>query len=138
MVNGNEYAFEDISVIIIGKLLMTLKEVEYGVSKEHGNINGRGNIPVAMVRGKKTADPAKIVIAQSEFEALVRATPRGKDPTDWAPFEMVVAYAPAGGVITTDIIPFCRVTKWSKKLSQDDQNMWIELSLQTGIPKLNQ
>jgi hypothetical protein len=138
MINGNEYAFEDLNVMIMGRPLIGIKEISYGVTKEHGNQHGRGNIPVAMTRGKKDAKPAKLVIAQSEFEALQRATPAGKDPTDWAPFDMVASYAPLGGVITTDIVPYCRVSDWEKKLSQDDQSMWIELSLVTGIPKLNQ
>lgn len=138
MINGNEYAFEDLSVVILGRPILAFKEVEYGASKEHGNINGRGNVPVAMTRGKKEAKPGKLTIAQSEFEALVRATPAGKDPTDWSPFEMIVAYAPEGGVITTDIVPYCRVNEYTKKFSQDDQSMWIELTLTTGIPKLNQ
>lgn len=138
MVNGNEYAFEDVNVVILGRVITAFKEVSYGVTKEHGNIHGRGNVPVAMTRGKKDAKPGKLVIAQSEYEALQRATPAGKDPTDWAPFEMIVAYAPLGGVITTDIVPYCRVTDIEKKMSQDDQSMWIELSLVTGIPKFNQ
>jgi hypothetical protein len=138
MINGYEYAFEDLNVVIMGRPIIAMKEVSYGASKEHGNLLGRGNRPVAMTRGKKEPKPAKLVIAQSEFEALVRATPVGKDPTDWAPFEMIVAYAPEGGVITTDIVPYCRVSDWEKKSSQDDQSMWIELSLVTGLPKLNQ
>lgn len=137
MINGNEYAFEDIQVVIFGRLLTGIKEVKYGATKVHTNIHGRGNQPVSMGRGKKDAKAAKLVLLQSEFEALQNATPAGKDPLDWAPFEMVVAYAPEGGVITTDIVPFCRVTDYEKGMSGDDDHMTIEFSLQTGIPKLN-
>lgn len=137
MINGNEYAFEDIQIVIFGRQLIGIVDVRYGATKAHANVHGRGNVPVAMSRGKKDAKPGKLVILQSEFEALQNATPRGKDPTDWAPFEMVVAYAPEGGVITTDIVPFCRVTDWEKGMSQEDGNMTIELSLVTGLPQLN-
>lgn len=137
MINGNEYAFEDLQVVIQGRLLTGIRGVRYGASKVHTNVHGRGNVPVAMARGKKDAAPASLTILQSEFEALQAATPIGKDPTDWAPFEMVVAYAPEGGVITTDVVPFCRVTGFEKGITTEDDYMTIELSLVTGIPKLN-
>lgn len=137
MINGNEYAWEDIQVVIFGVPLVGIKEVKYGATKAHTNVHGRGASPVAMARGKKDAKPGKLVLLQSQFEALQNATPLGLDPTDWAPFDMVVAYAPEGGVITTDIVPYCRVTDWEKGMSNDDENMTIELALQTGIPKLN-
>lgn len=137
MINGNEYAWEDVQVVIFGVPLVGIKEVKYGATKSHTNIHGRGAQPVAMGRGKKDAKAGKLVLLQSQFEALQNATPAGKDPTDWAPFEMVVAYAPEGGVITTDIVPYCRVTDWEKGMNNDDENMTIELALVTGIPKLN-
>ena len=137
MINGNEYAWEDIQVVIFGVPLIGIKEVKYGASKAHGNVHGRGAQPIAMTRGKKDAKPGKLVLLQSQFESLQNATPAFRDPTDWAPFDMVVAYAPEGGVITTDIVPYCRVTDWEKGMSNDDDNMTVELTLQTGVPMLN-
>ncbi len=137
MINGNEYAWEDVQIVIMGRLLTGVTDVEYGATRAHTNIHGRGSEPVAMGRGKKDSKPGKLVLLQSEFEAFQNATPAGKDPTDWAPFDMVVAYAPIGGVITTDIIPFCRVSDYSKGIGTETENMKVELTLTTGIPKLN-
>lgn len=137
MINGNEYAFEDLQVVVMGRMLEGIRGIRYGASKVHTNVHGRGNQPVAMARGKKDSTPSVLTILQSEFEALQAATPAGKDPTDWAPFEMVAAYAPEGGVITTDIIPFCRVTSWEKGITTEDDFMTIDLNLVTGIPRLN-
>lgn len=137
MINGNEYAFEDMQCVIMGNSLQGFVDVSYGTQKVHNNVHGRGNQPMAMSRGKKDSKPAKLVLLQSQFEALQAATPRGKDPTDWAPFEMVVAYAPEGGVITTDVIPNCRVTDFEKGMGTDTENMTVTLNLRTGIPLLN-
>jgi len=137
MINGNEYAYEDVQVVIMGRLLTGIRGFRYGAQKAHTNVHGRGNVPVAMGRGKKDSTPAVLTLLQSEFEALVAATPPGKDPTDWAPFEGTVAYAPEGGVITTDIVPYCRVTSWEKGMTTEDDFMTIDLNLVTGIPKLN-
>jgi len=137
MINGNEYAFEDMQCVINGISLQGFVDVRYGASKDHTNIHGRGNVPVSMGRGKKDATPGKLTLLQSEFEALQKATPPGMDPTDWTPFIMTVSYAPIGGVPVTDVVPFCRVNQYEKGMSTEDGNMTIELTLTTGIPVLN-
>lgn len=137
MINGNEYAFEDIQCVINGLSLEGFVDVRYGATKDHTNIHGRGNVPVSMGRGKKDSTPAKLVVLQSTFELLQEATPSGKDPTDWTPFIMTVSYAPEGGLPKTDVVPFCRVTQYEKGMSTEDGNMTVELSLKTGIPQLN-
>lgn len=137
MINGSEYGFEDIKISALGRSLIGFTDVRYGATKDIKNVHGRGNRPIARARGKADAKPAKLVLLQSEFEAIQRAAPAGSDPTMWAPFDITVAYAPIGGVITTDIIPYCQVTDWEKGMSTEDGNMTIELSLVTDIPILN-
>lgn len=137
MINGFEYAFEDIQCVINGVSLEGFVDVRYGATKVHTNIHGRTNTPVAMGRGKKDATAAKLVLLQSEFDRLQASTPAGKDPTDWSPFNLTVSYAPEGGVPSTDVVPFCRVNNWEKGMSTEDGNMTIELSLTTGVPQLS-
>ena len=137
MINGNEYAFEDMQCVVNGYSLEGFIDVRYGATKEHNNIHGRGNVPVAMGRGKKDATPGKLVLLQSQFDKLVKATPPRMDPTDWAPFLMTVSYAIIDEVPSTDVVPFCRVNNWEKGMSTEDGNMTVELTLTTGIPLLN-
>lgn len=137
MINGVEYGFEDVKINTLGRSLVGFTGFEYGATKEHSNVHGRGNQPVAMARGKKDAKPAKLTILQSEFEAMQRSAPAGTDPTDWAPFEVTVCYQMESGQLVTDIVPFCRVSDYTKGLSTGDANMTIDLSLVTGIPILN-
>jgi hypothetical protein len=137
MINGNEYAFEDMQCVINGISLEGFVDVRYGATKEHTNIHGRGNRPVSMCRGKKDATQGKLTLLQSEFERLQAATPPGMDPTDWVPFTMTISYAPLGGVPVTDVVPFCRVSQWEKGMSTEDGNMTVELQLTTGIPQLH-
>jgi hypothetical protein len=136
MINGVEYTYEDIQVEIFGRVLEGVEAVKYGATKNHYNIHGRGNKPVAMGKGKKDSTPGSLTIHQSEFEALQAATPRGKDPTDWAPFDITVAYAPEGGEITVDVVPNCRVSRWEKGMTTEEGHMTIDLELATGIPRL--
>lgn len=137
MINGTEYAFEDIQVSVFGISIQGFTNVRYGVQKDHNNIHARGNKPHSMGRGKKDSTPGLLTILQSEFERLNKATPPGKDPTDWPAFPMVVSYAPEGGTPVTDLVPFCRVNNWEKGMSTEDGEMTIDLNLTTGIPQLN-
>ena len=137
MINGTEYAFEDLKISMLGRSLVGFTAITYGATKEYTNIHARGNRPVKRGRGKKDAVPPSITILQSEFEALQRSAPPGTDPTDWAPFDITVVYAPVGGVMTRDIVPTCQVTQYQKGMSTEDGHMTIELQLISDIPLLN-
>lgn len=136
MINGYEYAYEDLQVVVNGFAAEPL-EVEYGATRNHYNIHGRGAKPRRMARGKKDATPGRLVLLQSDFDAMVDASVKGTDPTDWIDFETIVSYAPEGGIVRTDVVPNCRVAEWKKGMKTEDGHMTIELSLVTGIPKLN-
>ena len=137
MINGTEYAFEDLKISALGRSLVGFTAVKYGATKEYKNIHARGNVPIKRGRGKKDAAPGSLTLLQSEFEALQRSAPPGSDPTDWAPFDIAVVYAPLGGIMTRDIVPSCQVTSYEKGMSTEDGNMTIELQLITDIPLLN-
>ncbi len=132
MINGNEYAWEDIQVNILGRLVEGITAVEYSTKRQHDNIYGRGNKPRAMGRGKKEFS-GSITLLQSEVEAIQAALPKGKDLTDIAAFPIVVSYAPeAGGNITTDSILSARFTEVKKGGKQGDTSMPVELPLAIG------
>lgn len=137
MINGTEYAFEDVAIRILGRSIIGFVDFSYGATKDYKNIHGRGNRPIKRGRGKKDAKPAKLSILQSEFEAMQRMSLPGIDPTDWPPFSITVAYAPLFGQITVDTIPYCQITDWEKGMTTDDGNMTIVLNMITDIPILN-
>lgn len=131
MINGFEYSWEDISFTMFGKLITGCEGIEYGSSKAHSNIYGRGAEPVAMGRGKKD-HRGKLSILQSEFESIQTKLPAGKDLTDVAPFPITVSYAPEGGAVTTDQLTFCRIASFNKGMKNGDGNMTIDLDLVVG------
>lgn len=138
MINGTEYAFEDVKIAFLGRSLRGFVGFSYGANKNYTNIHGRGNRPIKRGRGKKDAEPARLTILQSEFEAIQASMPPGTDVTDLAPFNIVTAYAPLGGQLVTDIVPYCQVTRYTKGMTTDDGNMTIDLEMISDIPLLNQ
>jgi len=129
-INGFQYAWEDIEVNILGRIIEGIVEVEYTTEKEHLNIYGRGAKPVSMGRGRESYS-GKLVVLQSEHEAIQSSLPRGSKVTDLV-FPITVSYAPAGGAKTTDILKYCRISKVTKGMKEGDGNMTIEYPLMIG------
>lgn len=138
MINQNEYAWEDIQIVLPGKPLPIegVVAVEYTEKKEHMNIYGRGSKPIRMGRGK-TEYEGSITLLQSEIEALQQSLPAGKSLTQMVPFTITVAYAPEGGVSVVDQLLFCRIKEVKKGIKQGDGNMEVALSLAIGDIKYN-
>jgi len=129
MINGQEYAWEDIEIVIAGRLLVGVQSISYTSRKVHENVYGRGAKPVAMSRGKEEFD-GSITLLQSEVEALQKGLERGKNLTHIAPFTVSVAYNPGGdGDIVVDTLQGCRFTEIPKSHGVEETNMVVELPL---------
>ncbi len=133
MINGTEYAWEDIQVKLpySPNPLEGIIGISYKTAKEHKNIYGRGSKPVARGRGRKTFD-GSIKILQSTLEAWQAALPVGKDITDVNIPVIPVGYAPEAGLATTDMLQHVRVNEIPKGMEEGDTNMEIELPLTIG------
>ncbi len=130
MINGNEYAWEDIQLVIEGKSspILGFRAVEYTTKRKHENIYGAGNKPVAVGRGAVEYE-GSITLLQSEVEAMQKSW--GGDITRKV-FNVTVAYAPAGGEETVDQLMSCRISEFKKGMKQGDTNMEVELPLVIG------
>ena len=133
MINGNEYAWEDVQVILPGKATPVegIVAIEYEESKDHTEVYGRGSKPVALGRGK-TSFNGSMTLNQSEFEALQQSLPFGKSVTQLAPFNVTVAYAPEGGIATVDQLIAVRIKKFKKGMKNGDGNMEVVCDLAIG------
>jgi hypothetical protein len=138
MINGNEYAWEDIEIVADGNPvpLVGVTGIEYISRKEHTNVYGRGAKPIAVARGREEFE-GKITMLQSQLEAWQRTMPKGRSLTKKTPFNIAVAYAPENGVITVDQLVYCRIGEVSKTFTNEDGNMVVELPLAIGEIKYN-
>lgn len=128
-VNKKEYAFEDVEIVLFGRPIVGFQSVEYESMKEHSNVKGRGNRPVAMGRGSEDFT-GKLTLLQSEVEAIQASIPNNKPLTSLPAFNMIVSYAPTdGSPIVVDAVLGCRVKSYKKGISTDDGNMTVDLDL---------
>jgi hypothetical protein len=137
MINGNQYAWEDVEVVLKGRPLIGVIAVDYETETEKKNIYGRGKKAQYRGRGRES-NTATITVLQSELEALQRTLKKGQKLTDIEPFDVVVSYASKrGGAITTDVIKDCEFIKVKKAIKEGDPNMEIPLELIVGDIEYN-
>jgi hypothetical protein len=127
---NNEYAWEDIKIILPGTALPSdgVVGIKYDSNKEHVNIYGAGDSPVSMGRGKREFT-ASVTVLQSVIEGMQSSLPRGKSLLDLTPFNITVSYAPAGGTAITDQLIGCRIAKLPKEMKSGDTHMEVELEI---------
>ena len=129
-VNRNEYAWEDIQVILPGTVLpaIGIAAIEYTTKRDHTNVYGKGHKPVSTGRGK-TEFSGSITLLQSEFESMQQALiAQGKNLTDLTG-NITVAYAPEGGAATVDRLIGVRFLEIPKGGKTGDDHMEVVIPI---------
>lgn len=125
--SSKQYAWSDLSIALGGRILDGVTEVEYSVKQEKKPLEGRGNDPHKILRGKKTYE-GKIILWQSEVEAMIESAPN-KDILSLE-FDLTCSYIPQDdGATVTDILSGCEITEYKKGLKTGDTNMLVELPI---------
>lgn len=129
-INGREYEWADISVIVGGVPLVGFRAVNYKREIEKEAMYGKGRKAHSIQRGNE-AVTGNITFTQSQLEALEAAT--GGNVLS-AKVDIVVSYgaelnaaSAASAVISTDIIVGAEFTEYEKGMSQGDKFMEIPM-----------
>lgn len=133
MINGQEYASEDVKIILPGKPLPenAVVAIDYMSKKTHENLYGMSADPIALGRGKNEYE-GSVTVLQSVIEGMQATLLPGQNLTQLPPFPITVAYAPAGGIPTIDQLMFCRIAEVPKGMKSGDTHMEVKLPLVIG------
>ena len=124
-ISSKQYSWNDISVATGGRIIEGITEVEYSVKQEKDVLRGRGDKPLAILRGNFDYE-GKITLWQSEVEAMIKDAP-GKNILALK-FDVIWAFSPTdGGETVTDVLVGCEFKEFKKSMKQGDKNMLIEL-----------
>lgn len=135
--NSQQYAWKDIQVWVLGKRVAGLREIKYKVATEKEAVYGEGNEPQGIQFGNKTYE-GTLTILQSELEALtLTAIAAGaNDVTDLSGIDVVIMYAPPGGIKTIDIVKYVSFQEFEKGMAQNDKYAEISIPfIALGIEK---
>ena len=123
--SSKQYGWKDLSVVMGGRIIEGITEVEYAKKQSTDFLYGRGNDPHDVVDGNNEYE-GKITLWQSELEAMTRDAPNN-DITRLRS-DIVVNYAAeVGGQTVTDILKNVKFSEYKKALKQGDKNMLVEL-----------
>lgn len=126
-INGNEYVWGNLSVVLLGREVTGLRGIEYKVKRQKevlyaSGIKGRG-----VQKGKKEYE-GTITLLQSELIALDRAAQeKGYEDITDIDFDVIVSYVPDNGIVTTDKIVNVSITEIPRAMKLDDLQMEIAL-----------
>lgn len=125
--NSAEYAWKDLEVTILGRVLVRILEIKYKISQEKKHIYGRGTNPVGVQRGNKKPT-GEITIGQSELESLhkkIRETVPGGTLND-VDLDINVAYLSTEGIVRDRVVG-CSFTDFEKGMKQGDTDMQVKI-----------
>lgn len=121
-INGQEYAWGDLSFVALGRTLGGAIAVDYKSKKEKKALHASGREPRGIQHGKRDYE-GTLTVLQSELIALNRAArQRGyKDALD-IEFDLIMAYLAPNGVITTDKVVKLSITELPSGMKEGDMN----------------
>lgn len=125
--NSKQYAFVDISVIILGRKIEGFRGIKYSVKTEKEHLHGRGRKAMSIQSGAETVE-GELTLLQSELIAL-NTTIRAANPlaklTDVS-FDIIVTYG-NGITASTDKVASAEFTEYEVGMEADDKYMEIAL-----------
>jgi len=129
MINGQNYSWEDISIVLPHGELINVENIDYSDGKELEQTYGKGSNPVGYGVGNYSAE-SKITMLKEEYEKLGQyAEKTGKGIYRMKPFPVVVNYANDDQASISDTLRDCKVTKVSNSAGQGDKKVKVELEL---------
>ena len=124
-IQGREYEWGDLTLILGGKDLVRFRSIKYTRKVEREAVFGKGNKAVAIQSGNESVE-GEIGMLQSEYEKLVKA---GKGSVLSLMMDGLMNYGNPlkGDAMITDRIESVRFTEETKEFNQGDKFAEIKL-----------
>jgi len=116
------FKWADITVNLLGTIVIDIKEITYRKTVEKQNNMGAGAAPVSRSRGNQSFE-LNIRMAMSEVQAIRDALPAGQDETDIAPFDIPIEYTTDAGQLVVDILRDVEFTEAVGGANQGDMEI---------------
>lgn len=136
LINGTRHSWGQIALVLFGRPVIGITEINYTQTKEKEDFFGAGTSPVHRGQGQKKAT-ASIKLYKYEVDAIMAAAKAAAginaDLTDIAPFDIAVTYTPVGSdLVKTDVIKNCEFTEQSVATKAGDRMIEVNLPLITS------
>lgn len=124
--DSREYEFADVTLVMGGKDIASIRGLKYTVKQEKEPVYGKGNEPRKIQKGNKSYE-GELTCLQSDLETLIaNSTDRSILSLQ---LDAVVSYGnPSNGdVLVIDVLQGLQFTEEAKEIKQGDKFMDIKL-----------
>ena len=131
IVNGRQYEWADISLLLGGRVVVGCRKINYKESQDKELLYGKGNRPISIQKGNKKYD-GNVTMLQSEVETLKELARTTHGPSGSIldlNLNAVVCYGDPskGDVMLTDLLYNIQFTEVDKGMGQGDKNMEVSM-----------
>lgn len=118
--NSKEYAWIDVTLVMLGKPVTGLRSIEYKMKRQKEALFATGKKARGIQLGKKEYE-GTITVLQSELIAMqTAAKAKGYDDVTDLEFDAIVSYVPESGVVQTDKIVNLSITEAPYGMKEGD------------------
>jgi hypothetical protein len=127
LVNGKQYEYADITMIVLGTPILGVTNIEYGEEDNIENVYATGRYPIGRGYGQITP-AAKVTILMNEVMNIVSAAPNGRIQ-DIPEFDIIVDYTDVNLIPVTHKIRNCKFKTNKISTATGDTSIPIEIDL---------
>jgi len=130
IVNGINYAWANISLILFGTPVVGIVAVSYKRKQEKKNNYGAGPQPVSRGYGNYEYE-GEIELYYDTWKAIIAGSPN-RDPFQIGPFDIPVSFGGSGVTTDKDVLRACEFTEDGFDTKQGDTKITIKIPLIIG------
>lgn len=127
LVNGINYAWANITVIIAGVVIIGITKISYKNKQTKKNNYGKGTRVISRAYGNVEPD-ASIEIYTDEWKRIIAAAP-GRDALKIPPFNIIVQFSGDGVAVDRDVLIGCEFMEDPLTANQGDTELKVTLPL---------
>ncbi len=133
LINGVNYSWANIKVILFGVPVVGITKIEYKIKQTKENQYGAGYEPISRGYGIKEYE-GSIEIYQDELKRIIASAP-DRDLMSIPPFDIQVLIETGGAQISIDTLKMCEFMEEGLSASQGDTKLLVTLPLIIGSIK---
>ena len=130
LINGVNYSFGNITLVLFGVPILGFTKIEYKVSQKKEDNYGAGFEPVSRGYSNKTYSGMIEIFMDEWRRVMIAAKAKGyNSPLDIPAFDIQVIYGGSRITAATDVLRMCEFTEDAVSVSQGDSKIMISLPL---------
>ncbi|MES2382604.1 MAG: hypothetical protein V4538_16265 [Bacteroidota bacterium] len=127
LVNGINYAWVNITLVLFGVPVKGITKISYKKKKEKTNNYGAGGEPVSRGIGRSEYE-ASIELYRDEWQRIINVSPT-KDPLDIPAFDIPIVFGGSRVTAQTDILQSCEFLEDAFDVSEGDTSIKITVPI---------